>query len=229
MLKLKRIIQSSYTIDATSSLAPPPLPLTEHETCTHTTVTTTTTEQVDAPIAATTASNSELTDLQAATSEIDHPGVGYVPHRRVTEVIESTLALSTEIVMSKTGDDGESRANEGDVEDENELDDDLDDADLDLDLDAIAVDKSTGILSHSAAIAAAAAATTSRGADDETFVPTETRKKSVFINETRDIRKVTLFRANSAETAKRRAAGGAKAGDKNRRQSTFQRLFKLKL
>lgn len=203
------------------------LPETAHETCT--TVTTTTTEQVstngyvDPPLL-----DKRTLDLPMVSSiNVDQAVVGtpggisqtstpdYIPHRRVTEIIESTLALSTEIVMSKN-DEGEEG---GDEEDENELDED-DAGDLDIELDLGVIETANNPDDHNEYQTIKLSGSDSGAA----------RKKSVFINEgfcVSGTAERRLFKANSVEGAKKRA--NKSDASSQRRQSTFQRLFKLKL
>lgn len=244
------------------------------ETCT--TVTTTTTEQVSTNELASSIGQFSPIQTDSEFQEVGHhhhhhrasPGKvspttlsasDYIPHghhqKRVTEVIESTLALSTEIVLSKdededdeagvqpggligasaiaAGNDGEDVDGEG-----NENDVGLNDADLDLDFDMDANDE----LQNDYQMIRCGGGGTTSGAGgaggNESFGVVSSRKKSVFINEglvsDEPSDRRSLFKANSAETSgKKRNSNGKNeapsSSNNQRRPSTLQRLFKLKL
>lgn len=151
------------------------------------------------------------------------------PNRRVTEVIESTLALSTEIVMSKDENDC---GDEGDDEDANENDEE-DAADLDIELDLGTIE-TTGADTNDDQMIRITEYNSSNTASSSV-----SRKKSVFINENALISnepcgnnaRPSLFKANSIDTSKKRNSNGKNetSGSNQRRPSTLQRLFKLKL
>lgn len=157
-------------------------------------------------------------------------------HHRITEeeVVESTLALSTEIVMSKNDDGDEADDIDDDAADENDEDDAADlDLELDFDtIDAVATDPNAADGDHEYQMIRVASSGVTSGS-----MSGISRKKSVFINEMvvdvgADRR--SLYKANSAEAAKKRNSNGkndpaASSNNQQRRQSTLQRLFKLKL
>lgn len=128
--------------------------------------------------------------------------------RSSVDVVESTLALSTEIVMSKDGGEIELPDNDSCDDDDDSgagnAVDDNDGTDLELDFETIE--------------------TRPPPPDNATSAMTPAKKKAVHINEIG----AHLFKANSTENSKKRAPG-AKPDTPVRRQSTLQRLLKLKL
>jgi hypothetical protein len=208
-------LESTPEYEISSSTAPPPPPPSsqqqhtpqqqqQHETCT---TVTTTTEQLHLdeletigdhhPCNGVNGGGANDEYISVGSPKKDDPNNNNNNNNNNNEVIEATLALSTEIVMSKE---------DGDEEDED------DDVDGDPDLNLFDDDN----INDYQMIRFVA----------ETSSSATPRKKSVFINENL-IMNEQIFLAE-AETAAATSEMEKKAAKKDK-QSTLQRLFKLKI